>query len=67
MKPILIALLSTTFLFGCDKPPVKDDPATYGTPKTSYGEAVNKARNLSHASDDRNAVVDKQAEDLKDE
>lgn len=64
MRSYQLCFLAMAFLIGCEQQTKKQDPASYGTPKSYYGEVVNKARNISGESDSRNSELDKQAKEL---
>ena len=61
--PLLLPVLCVAILAGCkDRSAAGTDETQAREPKTSFGKAVNSAKQLSHSEDARNRKIKAQAE-----
>jgi uncharacterized lipoprotein NlpE involved in copper resistance len=63
---IIVALLLVTLL-GCNSRHNSKDDSSAGQPRSSYGQSVKKAKDLSGGLHSRDQDVDKQAKELADQ
>ncbi|MCB0353202.1 MAG: hypothetical protein KDD64_06735 [Bdellovibrionales bacterium] len=64
---VTIILISVLMLTGCQGATETEHSEKSVEPKTSYGQAVHKAEDLSDEAEERNKEIEKQAEGLFDD
>jgi hypothetical protein len=63
--PVTFVIFS--LLCGCSRPDTGSPPAAKGTPKTFYGQTIDRTKDLSGQLGARDDAVKKQADDMSQE